>query len=289
MKKRQTIYKRGFGATLVFNCLIICWVVISLATFTEGAEENPWRFSTGGGGYVQNVYPGSDETFTTGLSYVTAAYSKGRYGAALSLIDGVNLMYNVPDKPLTASIKINSGDERDSGEYSTLFMSKDHSNEVKDLLEETPTVTTDVTSEFKLDYMTSMGILGFALEYHPTSVEGAKDRFYNGFVLALTCAKPLPITSRLSLMGVAGISLMDENFADAWFSLETPTRRLNAFDANAGLKDVQLSMQLQYAQSKRMDLVFLAKNAWFLADAGKSPFTKSTYQMTWAFFGVYNF
>lgn len=289
MNNLKTVNRRCVGVAAALYGLIGCWILIFFIPFQGYAEEKSWQFALGGGGYVQNVYTGSDETFITALPYATAAYAKGRYSTVFSLIDGVSITYNTPVKNLAAGIKINSGDERDSEEYTALMVSKDHSDKVKELLAGTPTVKTDIMSEFKLDYTTAMGIFGCALEYHPTSIEGNSDRHYNGLVFALNYAKPFSITRRLALTAVAGVSLMDENYADAWFSLETSTQRLNAFDADAGLRDVQLSMQFQYAVSQQLNLMFLAKNAWLLDDAGQSPFTKSTYQMTWALFGVYNF
>ena len=232
---------------------------------------------------------GSDETYVTAIPYPSVTYNNGQYSASLSLTDGLSVMYNMPEKHLMASIKINGGGERDSEKYSLFIMLRDHSADVQRLLEGTPSVGTSVESQFKLDYESPIGILGCSIEYHPTTVEGALDRFYNGFVFAAEYAIAIPVTEKIAVMGMAGISLMDQNYADAWFSLENSTQRLEAFNASAGFRDFQLSMQLQYDLFENFGLMVLSKNAWLLGDARDSPFTRSRHQMTWAVFGVYNF
>jgi outer membrane scaffolding protein for murein synthesis (MipA/OmpV family) len=137
--------------------------------------------------------------------------------------------------------------------------------------------------------MSPAGIIGCSLQYHPTTVEGETEQFYNGFLLDLSYAKMFPINQKTALTGMTGISLMDENYADAWFTVEKTTQKLENFNAGAGLRDFQLSMQLEHAVSQNVGVTLLMENSWLLMDAKKSPYTQSTYQITWALFGVYSF
>jgi outer membrane scaffolding protein for murein synthesis (MipA/OmpV family) len=142
-----------------------------------------------------------------------------------------------------------------------------------------------------LGYMSQFGIFSVSLEYHPTTWEitGERDRTHDGFIFSLSCMKPVPVTDKLTVTTRLAVDLMDKNYAKAWYSVEKQTLALNAFEADAGVRDVELAVRVDYRFSAHISAAFLAQNSFLLTDAGDSPYTTSRYQLTSGLYGIYMF
>jgi hypothetical protein len=219
------------------------------------------------------------------------SYTKGNFSSSASFLDGIGITYVNPENHFLAGVNINNGEERDSEEYTGLGVSKDHSDKVKELLEGTPDVSTDIKTELMLGYMSKFGIFGVSLEYHPTTqkMPGERDRTYDAFISSLSYTKPVSVTNKLTVTTMLAADLMDENYAKAWYSVEKPTQALNAFEADSGLRDVQLALTIDYKISAHISATFLAQNSFLLMDAGDSPYTTARYQLTACIYGLYAF
>lgn len=193
------------------------------------------------------------------------------------------------DHHFFGSINLNGGNERNKEEYNVLGMSKDHTDDVKKLLEGSPTVKTRVRAKMMAGYLSRMGMFGVSLEHHPTTVRGETDRSYDGFIASLSYCKPFQVSEKLTITVMLDVSVMDQKYAEAWFSVKNPTQSLGAFDAAAGLRDLQLVLQIDYRISPHTGISFLNGNGLLLMDAGASPYTTSKYQMTSALYGFYTF
>jgi len=266
------------------------WAIMVISNPVSAfSAEDPWAFSLGAGAYATSVYYGSDETYVVPIPNARGTYTRGPFSASLSLLEGIGMMYTNKENHFWASINCNSGSERDPEGYNALGMSRDHGDDVKKLLAGSPTVKTTVRTQMMIGYLSRLANFGFSLEYHPTTVEGDDNRSYNGFIASLSCSKPFHVSEKMTITAMVDLSVMEQNYAEAWFAVENPTQSLAAFDANAGLRDLQLIFQIDYMISPRFGITFQNGNSVLLMDAADSPYTTSKYQMTSALYGFYNF
>ena len=289
MKNQMTAKTNAPKIRSALKGLILLGIMICFNPVSALSADDPWEISVGAGAYTANVYYGADEYYVVPFPHAKATYTRGRFSASASLLDGIGAMYMDTDSRFFGSININGGEERDPEEYNALGMAKDHSDAIKRLLEGSPAVKTSVRTEIMAGYLSRLGNFGISLEYHPTTVEGDTDRSYDGFVAGLSYCKPFQVTEKLVVTGMLGLSVMDQDYAEAWFSVEAPTQRLEAFDAEAGLRDLHVVLQIDYMVSPRIGITLLNGNCLLLKDAGESPYTQSKYQMTSAVYGFYTF
>ena len=290
-KQQMVMMMNTHKAGSAVKGLILLGVMLFFNPVSSFASEDNWSFSLGAGVFTENVYFGSDETYAAPIPCAKATYSKGNFSASLSLLEGIGIMYMDKENRFYGGINFNNGDERDEEGYDVLGRKKDHSDHVKKLLKGSPSVKTDVRTEMMIGYLSDIGIFSISLEYHPTDVdsEGKKNRSANCFIASLSYIKPFQISEKLTITGMIDLNVMDKDYADAWFSVEKPTQSLEAFNASAGLRDVQVVLQIDYMLWANIGITFLNGNSFLLMDAGDSPYTESKYQMTSAIFGYYNF
>ena len=297
MKKKMTAKQqmvmmmntRKAGSAL--KGLIILGLLIFFNPASVFASDDNWSFSLGAGVYTESVYFGSDETYAAPVPCAKAMYTKGNFTATLSLLEGIGIMYMDNDNRFYGGINLNNGSERDEEGYDVLGRKTDHSDHVKTLLKGSPSVNTHVCTEMMIGYLSDIGNFSLSLEYHPTTVKGGGEsaRSINGLIASLSYIKPFQISEKMTITGVIDLSVMDKNYADAWFSLEKPTQSLESFDAAAGLRDIQVVLQINYMLWPNIGITILNGNSILLMDAGDSPFTESKHQMTSAIFGFYHF
>ena len=271
--------------------LTLLGILIMILPAQVLGADRAWELSLGGGGYISNVYYGSEETYASPFPDIKVSYTKGSFSSTVSFLDGIEITYMNPKQHLLAGIRVNNGEERHSEEYRGLGVSKAHSDKVKNLLKGTPDVSTSIKTELMLGYINKLGIFGVSLEYHPITQEitGKSDQKYNGFISSMSYTKPVSVTDKLTATPLLAVNLMDKNYARAWYSVEQSTPSLASFEADAGLRDVRLSVQLNYHFSSHISAAFLAQNSFLLMDAGDSPYTTSRYQLTSGFYGIYRF
>jgi outer membrane scaffolding protein for murein synthesis (MipA/OmpV family) len=129
--------------------------------------------------------------------------------------------------------------------------------------------------------------VGVSVGYHPTTIEyysdANEDEVTNGFLYSMLYVVQHPLTDRVSLLGMSSLEFMSQDYADAWYSVETETEALRRFEADAGLRDAQLAFQVGYSVSDRVDLSLDYVGTILLGDAKRSPYTVTQLHQT---FGV---
>ncbi|MFP4206420.1 MAG: MipA/OmpV family protein [Spirochaetaceae bacterium] len=165
-------------------------------------------------------------------------------------LDGLGVTYIHEGRGILAGVAVSPGAERDSEGYSFVVTQVDHDKRTRELLEDTPTVRTVVAADATLGVLTPVGLLGTTVGYRPSVVEYTRasggdgtDATYRAFVGSLFYMIGMPVTERLSVMAVLSLELMDDDYADAWFSVEEPTASLDTFEAEAGLRATQLALE----------------------------------------------
>ncbi len=269
-------------------------MVMALAcAVSVAAADDGWDFTVGAGVYGSTVYSGSDDYYLAPVPLLEASYAKGGLAYSLSLLNGLGVMYCNEKNGLSGSINLTYGEERDSEEYSVLGVQRDHSGRTKRLLRGTPTVSTQAIAKAMLGYMTAIGSFGGSIEYHPTTVEenrdGRKDSNYQGMIYSLTYAKEFPVTTQLSVSAMLGVEFMNQDYADAWYTVRHQTDELDTFEAQGGLRDAMLSLQVTRMFSEQFGASLLGKGTLLLKDAGRSPYTVERFQPTAMLYTFYRF
>ena len=291
MKLQETTSINEVKVVWVLKRLALLGILMILFPEQGVSSEKNWELSLGAGGYVSNVYYGSEEMYASPFPDIMFSYTKGNFSSSASFLDGIGITYMNPEHHFLAGVNVNNGQERDSEEYSGLGVSTDHRDKVKRLLKGTPDVETNVKTTLMLGYMSQFGIFSVSLEYHPITWEiaGERDRTYDGFISSLSYMKPVSVTDRLTVSTRLAVDLMDKNYAKAWYSVKKPTQALNAFDAGSGLRDVELAVLFDYQFSAHISARFLAQHSFLLMDTQDSPYTTSRYQLTSGLYGIYTF
>jgi outer membrane scaffolding protein for murein synthesis (MipA/OmpV family) len=274
--------------TFVFLTLLL------LARSPGGAfAANSWDFMMGGGIYRANTYPGSNDYYVVPVPMARASYGKGNVSYSLSIPDGLGVTWSRQEKGLMGRINMNYGEIRDSEEYSVLGMMEEHSERTKRLLVDTPTAEAPIVYDATIGYQALNGMIGASVGYYPTSVDyqlsGQEDRDYQGLVYSLFYSTDRPVNQKLSFSAMLGAEYMNQDYADAWYTVQFPTARLNVFEADAGLRDVMLSVQVTSMFSEKVGISFLGAFTKLLGDAGQSPYTLEKFQSSTLFYAFYNF
>ena len=257
---------------------IVAAALLFVAAFPALAEE-PWSLAIGGGALAANTYSGAEEFFVSPLPFFRASYAARKTEFFASSIDGLGFNYVDRERRLFASGGVNLGEKRDSEQYSAIILSMDHRAETKRFLTGSPTAWNPASVFGMLGWISPFGILASALYYQPTLVTGETDELFHAFVPSVFWLAPLQLTDRLKFTCFASLDFMDRRYAAAWFSVEEPTGELEAFTAEAGLRDVQLIVSVTYAITERIAATLLAGNLYLLADAADSPYTQTPYRL----------
>lgn len=252
-----------------------------------------WQFTVNAGGLTQPTYEGSDEYYIAPVAWPDAVYAQGNMSYSFSLLNGIGLAYLNESNRLYASATVKNGAERDSEEYTCVILPVDHSDKTKTLLKDTPTALAPVIAQGTLGYMTPLGMIGVTVSYYPTTVDYSQkerdDKFYNAITNSFFFNASYPILNNLVCSGTVSLDLMDEDYADAWYSVNYETEKLDTFDANASIKDVAIQMQLTYMVSPKIGISLLGAEEIMLMDAKDSPYTTNAYQTALALYTFYAF
>ena len=271
---------------------IFAALLLALSLQPAGAaEEDGWELSFGGGALGGSVYPGSSDLYVTPFPAVGVSYTQGSLSLGASLLEGLYASYFNEVSGIIGNALVSGGDSRDSDEYSAFFFKREHSSGTKDLLTGTGSVSTPVFGSLSLGSLTPIGIVMGTVAYHPTTVEGegTESEFYNGFQFSAQYVIGAPLSERLTLMGVLSVGFMNSAYADAWYDLAEGTTQLESFDADGGIRDTGLVLELSYAVSDDLSVTALSANTLLLGDAAKSPFTDQRFQPTLMVYTLYSF
>ncbi|MEA3296239.1 MAG: MipA/OmpV family protein [candidate division Zixibacteria bacterium] len=255
-------------------------ILISLTAFAGSAvvASERWDFTAGMGVYTENVYIGSDDYYVTPLPSFKANFTRGAISYSISLLEGLGVTYVNPRRGFLGSVTINAGNNsRSSDVYSIIGFDVKHSDKIRTFLKDTPDLSTPYYVSAMFAYPTSVGMFGASLGYYPTTVEnnqdGIEDDVRHGFLYSMLYIIQRPVTDRLSFLGMFSLEVMNEDYADAWYSVENKTEALEEFDAHAGLRDAQMVLQLSYRLSNRVSMSLDYLGTVLLRDAKRSPYT----------------
>ncbi|MBN2720032.1 MAG: MipA/OmpV family protein [Proteobacteria bacterium] len=275
--------------------IAVLFVLLVLACSPHKAHAGDgWDFTLGGGIFRANVYSGSNDYYVVPAPVVRVSYGMGDVSFSLSLPEGLGISYFNQEKGLIGSLTVGlNGEERDSQEYSVLGIVKDHSPRTKKLLLDTPTASAPVSYDAAIGFQALKGMIGGSIRYYPTSLDyqlvGQEDTDYQGLLYSLFYSTNRSLTEKLSFSAMLGVEYMNQDYADAWYTVLFPTVELDAFDADAGLRDAMFSLQVSRAFSEKVEVSLLVAGNLLLADAGKSPYTVERFQPSTLIYAVYKF
>lgn len=253
-----------------------------------------WEIAVDAAALAENTYVGSDEMYATPLPAFRATRTAGATTWFLSLpLEGLGVTHRHGSSGLATSLAVNFGGQRGPDEYSIAGFGVAHSERTRERLAGTPEVATPVFVEAAVEYPVAGCLLGASLGWHPTTIayaDGATaDATRHGFLLSLRCLRPVPVTPRLTVVGILGVELMDGAYADAWFGVARRTATLDAFAAAAGVRDATAAIHAQYRVSDRVDLSAYAGAMLLAGDAAASPYTVDRRQQTFLLRTTYSF
>lgn len=277
------------------NLLAAILITISaLGASPEIAQgENGWDLMAGGGIYRDNVYPGSNDYYVVPIPMARVSYGRGDFSSYLSVLNGLGVSWLDEEAGLSISTSVRYGEERDSEQYSLLGIMKDHSDRTKRLLADTPTASAPAVYEATVEYQALRGVIGASISYYPTSLDyklaGQEDRDYHGLLSSLFYSIDGPVTDKLLFSAMVGVEYMNQGYADAWYTVRYPTAELGAFQADAGFRGANLSLQVTRMFSEKSGVSLLGAATFLVADAGRSPYTVERFQPSTLLFAFYNF
>jgi outer membrane scaffolding protein for murein synthesis (MipA/OmpV family) len=284
VQKRRWAIFNGWVPVLLTFLFIIPGV-------SQGSDT--WAFKAGGGVFRENVYSGSNDQYFTPAPIIEATYTAGSLQFSASIPDGIGLAWFDTQKGLMGRLNVNYGEIRDSEEYSVLGVMKDHSQRTKIFLADTPTADAPVVYDATFGFRALKGMAGASVSYYPTSLDyqlaGQEDRDYNGILYTAFYSYDRAVTQRHFLSAMVGLQYMNDDYADAWYTVRFPTAELDGFEADAGLRDVMLSVQATSMLSEKVGISYLGAFTRLLGDAGQSPYTLEKFQPSTLLYGFYNF
>jgi len=182
-----------------------------------------------------------------------------------------------PGRDFLVNLTANVGDRRNSENYSVVGYDTEYSDKTRALLKDSPDLSTNVYVSAMFAYITSIGVFGVSFGYHPTTIEynqgGLDNEVGHGFIYSMLYVIQLPVTDRISILGMSNLEFMTGEYADTWYSVETETDALQIFDADPGLRDIQIAFQLGYRLSNRVSISLDYLGTILMGDAKKSPYT----------------
>ena len=256
---------------------LLFYLALVFCTTDVIAQRSQWEFSIGGGIYGEYVYVGSDDYYIAPLPHFKASYQTGSITYSISVLEGIGFTYMNSSTNLIAGLQLNSGETRDSKEYSALGFPVNHSNETRRFLEGSPDMNSPLSLEGSLIYPTPFGLVGISAKYSPISIEYQQrelsDETRHGFLYSAFYVIGTPLSKRLSIMGIFSLDVMDQGYADSWYTVNRPTETLHVFEANAGIRDFMVAAELTCKITDKFDLVLMGISTTLMNDADESPYT----------------
>lgn len=87
----------------------------------------------------------------------------------------------------------------------------------------------------------------------------------------------------------AGLSWMNSEYAEANYSVNYATGRLDTFEAKSGLHDVHVSAIVTMMFNERLGTTLMTESQYLLNDAADSPLVQNTFQPSAGLFLFYRF
>ena len=264
-----------------------------------GAQQMPerhWSLWLGGGGLTEPVYPGSDALYLSPVPFIQAEYTLGSFDLFAGMIDGIGVRFHVPDfAGFSLSLAVNPlGHKRDPELKDVKKFMLKNVDDVKNMLKGTPTVTNAVEVFGTL----AVEVLPFAtisstVSYLPTKADytskAYSDKDYDGMTVSVDVQAGYPLMPQMFLQGEAGVTWMNDAYAEAFHGVVYPTSKLKRFIAENGVSDVYGSLTLINFFTEHVGVLAVGSGTLLLGDAADSPLTKETFQPQVGLIAFYNF
>ena len=223
----------------------------SVAAALDGAAERGfWQdfdLVIGGAGGIAPEYEGADSYEAVGAPVIELSW-RDRIFVGLDGIRALN--------PLTENIRIGPLLSYDGGR------DEDDNDDLDGLGDVDGSITLGVVAE-----------IAFGPYQFGARVEKAIDG-HTGWSAGLSVGRSFQLSERLNLNLALETSLVDEDYMNAFFgitALQSERSGLSRFDADAGFKDVGVSLRLNYALNEHWLLFTGAGYARLVGDAADSP------------------
>lgn len=265
-------------------------------TGTQQPSARHWTLWLGGGGLMEPVYAGSDALYASPVPFVQAEYELGFLDLFADMNDGIGVELRPPNfGGVSLSLAVNPlGNDRDPKlENVEQFMLTDV-DDVKDLLQDTPTVTNrvEVSGTLEIDVL-SHATLSSTVSYLPTEADYASatysDKTYDGITVSVDAQAGFMLTPRIFFQGDAGITWMNGEYAEAFHGVAYPTSKLNRFTAKSGISDIHGALTLVSFFTEHIGALAFGGGTMLLGDAADSPLTNDSFQPQVGVIAFYSF
>jgi outer membrane scaffolding protein for murein synthesis (MipA/OmpV family) len=244
----------------------------------EGEGGRNWELMIGGGGFYGSEYTGSDKMAFQALPLVIASYET-RYLKLFLEGDEAGIGVKFADHlPLSLSFGAGLGEDRDNSDV--------------DLLKGTPTLESSYSLFGGLKLALPFIDVSSKVKYVPITANydeaDRSDEDYNAMLVDFGIGKEwfhIPFMVQFD----GGVSWMNSDYAEANYSVNYATERLDTFKAESGLHSVNLSSSVVMFFSERMGTALIGEGKYLLNDAADSPLTKNEFDASAGLFMFYRF
>ncbi len=248
----------------------------------EGEHQRPWEVMIGAGAMAEMEYSGSDEIGIAPLPFMYATYSTQYIDLFIHVEDGIGVKMNRTFwDTLPTSLAFSVGLGTDSRDNSLA------------LLKGMPELTNSYQLRGDLSFDLPTVKLTARGRYIPISAEYDNNMYsdadYDGVVVELEASKEMWLREWLMIEVGGGMSWMNDEYADANYSIAHSTAKLGAFQAGSGMQDVNASLMVITFFSEHVGIAMMGELSYLLNDAADSPLTQQKAQPFGGVFALYRF
>jgi hypothetical protein len=171
--------------------------------------------------------------------------------------------------------------------------SEKNGNDV-DILKGTPELNSDYHVFGTLEVpLQGFGTLSSGIKYVPIEAaydqEGNPAEEYDAVLVEAKWSNMWRIHQQIRFSAQIGASWMNDEYAEAFYSIRYPTQQLDVFAAGSGVSDIDSLVAVLYMLNRNIGMRVFAGGSYLLDDAADSPLTQSTFQPFGGAFIFYNF
>jgi outer membrane scaffolding protein for murein synthesis (MipA/OmpV family) len=225
--------------------------------------------SVGPGIGYQEKYSGSEEREINFIPYIDVEYVNRKLAGFLSISDGLGIKYRMKYPGLFASGGINLGNSRRPGDA--------------DILEGTAKVKNYATYFIEAGYESGFFDISAILNYYPVDLKyknGMPDEHKNGLTCTFSYLTGYPVLNNLLTSAEAGFTVMNSDYAHAYYGIKYPTGKVNSYKPGAGLRNLYIEPTIIFFTGYDISINIQGRYERVLGDAAKSPIVKTKNMFT---------
>lgn len=240
--------------------------------------ENGFTFDLGAGGIYQPLYTGSSTYKFQPFPHGEVRYTHDELEIYGGIMNGVGT--KISDKTQSYSLDISA----------RMGMPRSPKDEKR--LEGSPEIKNVAYLSCTLDLsMLQLVGLSTVIEYYPVTADYSEsgDMFYNGVLITPTgmiSTCPLP---GLFVSATAKLSIMNDDYASAYFGNKSETEYLKEYKAKGGLHSAGGGISFMYLFNEHVYPALFFDGMHLLGDAQKSPLSESDVMLQGALMCLYRF